>query len=127
MIESGLRTILINDSTISAITTRCYPVMIPQSPVYPLILYTKISGMRDHALEGPSGMAHPRFQIEAWAETYDEAKGLSEAIRSALDGYTGTSDSTYIGSCLLDSERDIYESEIDVFRILQDYIIWHNE
>jgi hypothetical protein len=127
MIETELKYILVNDTTVKAITTRCYPVKLPQNPTYPLILYTKISGMRDHHLTGPSGHAHPRFQIEAWAETYAGAKTLSEAIRGALDGYTGTASSTKISSCLLDSERDVYESEIEVYRVIQDYLIWHDE
>ena len=127
MIESALKYILVNDDTVKAITTRCYPVTIPQYPTYPLILYTKISGMRDHALGGASGHAHPRFQIEAWAETYTAAKTLADAIRNALDDYSGTAAGTVIDSCLIDSERDIYESEIEVYRVIQDYFIWHTE
>ncbi len=127
MIESAIRSILITDDTVKTITTRCYPVTIPQSPTYPLILYTKITGMRDHALRGASGHAHPRFQIEAWAETYTETKTLANAIRNALDDYSGTVLGTVIGSCLIDSEQDVYESEIEIYRVLQDYFIWHEE
>ncbi|MBW2647169.1 MAG: DUF3168 domain-containing protein [Deltaproteobacteria bacterium] len=127
MIESAIRYILVNDATVKAITTRCYPVTIPQSPTYPLILYTKISGDRDHTLRGASGHAHPRFQIEAWADTYTGAKTLADAIRNALDDYTGTVTGTVIGSCLIDSERDMYESEIEVYRVISDWFIWHEE
>ena len=127
MIETAIHSILINDSTVKDITTRCYPVTIPQSPTYPLILYTKITGMRDHHLQGPNGRAHPRFQIEAWSKTYTEAKTLADAIREALDGYSGTAAGTKIGSCLIESEQDIYESEIEVYRVIQDYFIWHEE
>ena len=127
MIETAIRYILINDSTVKDITTRCYPVTIPQSPQYPLILYTKITGMRDHHLQGPSGHAHPRFQVEAWAKTYTEAKTLADAIREALDGYSGTASSTKIGSCLIESEQDIYESEVEAFRVIMDFFVWHEE
>jgi hypothetical protein len=127
MIETALRSILVNDDTVAALTTRCYPVMLPQNPTYPLILYTKISGERAHHLSGVSGHAHPRFQVEAWAETYTAAKTLAEAIREALDGYMGTDSGVEIGSCLIDSEHDIYEPELKVYRVLQDYMIWHEE
>ena len=127
MIEQAIRYILVNDTTVKAITTRCYPVTIPQSPTYPLILYTKISGDRDHALRGASGHAHPRFQVEAWDLTYTAAKTLADAIRNALDDYTGTAAGTVIHSCLIESERDTYESEIEIYRIMQDYMIWHEE
>jgi len=127
MIEAAIRSILIADDTVKALTTRVYPVALPQSPQYPLILYTKITGMRDHHLQGPSGHAHPRFQIEAWAKTYTEAKTLADAIREALDGYSGTAAGTKIGSCLIESEQDIYESEIEVYRVTSDWFIWHEE
>ena len=127
MIETAIRYILVNDATVKAITTRCYPVTIPQAPTYPLILYTKITGMRDHHLRGPNGRAHPRFQIEAWSKTYTESKTLADAIREALDGYSGTASSTKIGSCLIDSERDDHQKEIEVYRVIQDYFIWHEE
>jgi hypothetical protein len=127
MIEQAIRYILVNDATVKAITTHCWPVMIPQDATYPLILYTRISGERDHVLQGPSGMAHPRFQLDAFAETYTGAKALANAIREALDGYRGTAAGTRIGSCLIDSERDIYESEIEIYRISQDYMIWCDE
>ena len=128
MIENAIRYILINDSSVAAITDRCYPVTIPQDPTFPLILYTKITGVRDHVLSGPSGHAHPRFQIEAWAETYAEVKALADAIRDALDGYSGTAfDEAVIGSCLIYSERDIYENEIKVYRVVQDWMTWHEE
>ena len=127
MIEAAIRSILVNDTTVKDITTRCYPVTIPQSPTYPLILYTKITGMRDHHLQGPNGRAHPRFQIEAWSKTYTEAKTLADAIREALDGYSGTAAGTKIGSCLIESEQDIYESEIEVYRVTSDWFIWHEE
>lgn len=127
MIESAIRHILVNDATVKTLTTRIFPVTIPQDPIYPLILYTKISGMRDHILQGPSGFAHPRFQIDAFAETYTAAKSLANAIRKALDGYRGTVLDTRIGSCLIDSERDIYESEIKIYRVSQDYLIWCEE
>ena len=127
MIETAIRYILINDATVKAITTRCYPVTIPQSPTYPLILYTKITGMRDHTLRGASGHTHPRFQIEAWAKASTGVKTLADAIRNALDDYTGTASGTVIHSCLIDSERDAYESAIEVYRVIQDYFIWHEE
>lgn len=127
MIEQAIRYILVNDATVKAITTRCYPVMIPQGATMPLIRYQKVSGVRDHVLTGPTGLARPRIQVEAWAETYSGAKSLAAAIREALDGYIGTAASVAIGSCLIESERDIYESELGVHRVVQDYMIYHKE
>lgn len=127
MIEEALVSILQNDSGVNAITTRVYPVDLPQNPVFPAVIYMKISGMRDHALSGPTGHAHPRFQIEAWATTYSAAKGLARAIRQALDGYSGTVGDVEIGSILIESERDFYEPEVKCHRTIMDFMIWHTE
>ena len=126
-IEEAIHDILVADSSVKAITTRCYPSTLPQNPTYPLILYAKVTGERINDLSGPSGMAHPRFQIEAWAETYAAAKSLANAIRVCLNGYRGTSGTVRIGSFLIQSERDIYEPEAACHRVVMDYAIWHNE
>lgn len=126
-IEKAIRAILVADSTVKAITTRCYPGSLPQNPTYPLILYYKVTGMRDHHLQGPSGLAHPRFQVEAWATTYDAAKTLANAIREALDGYSGTQGTVVIGSILMESERDTYEEAVSCHRVIMDYMAWHSE
>ena len=126
-IEKAIRAILVANNTVKAITTRCYPGKIPQDPTYPLIAYYKVTGMRDHHLQGPSGLAHPRFQVEAWATTYDAAKALANAIRVALDGYTGTQGTVAIGSILMESERDVYEDAVSCHRVIMDWFIWHRE
>ena len=126
-IEKAIRAILVANSTVKAITTRCYPAKIPQDPTYPLILFSKVTGMRDHHLQGPSGLAHPRFQVEAWATTYDAAKTLANAIREALDGYKGTVGTVVIGSILIESERDFYEDAVSFHRVIMDWFIWHRE
>ena len=126
-IEKAIRSILVNDSTVKAITTRCYPGKIPQDPTYPLIVYYKVTGMRDHHLQGPSRLAHPRFQVEAWATTYDAAKTLANAIREALDGYKGTVGTVVIGSILIESERDVYEDAVSCHRVIMDFYCWHSE
>lgn len=126
-IEKAIRAILVADSTVKAITTRCYPAKIPQDPTYPLILFFKVTGKRDHHLQGPSGLAHPRFQVEAWATTYDAAKALANAIREALDGYSGTQGTVVIGSILMESERDTYEEAVSCHRVIMDFFVWHSE
>lgn len=126
-IEEAIREILATNSTVKAITTRVYPSTLPQAPVYPLILYIRISGRRENTLGGPSGMANPRFQIEAWAATYSAAKALANAIRGALNGHQGTVGQVEIGSLLIQSERDVYEPEVACHRIIMDYSIWHKE
>ena len=127
MIKYALKTILINDTTVKAITTSCFYSDIPQGSTYPLILLAKISGVRDHHLRGPSGHAHPRYQVDSWAATDTAAQALAKAVRKALDGYSGTVVGFKIRSCLHDNERDGYEPELKIHKVMQDYMIWFEE
>lgn len=148
IIESALRAIIIADNGVKAVTTRCYYNYIPQSPTYPLIVIQRVTGSRVHHLSGPSGAVRPRFQIEAWAETYSAAKALANLIRKALDGKkytTGDIRITEAGdiriieagdvritcgvtfSCLSQAEIDGYEEAVNAHRIIQDYSVRYTE
>ena len=126
IIESALRAIIIADNGVKAVTTRCYYNYIPQSPTYPLIVIQRVTGSRIHHLGGPSGAVRPRFQIEAWAETYSAAKGLANLIRAALDGKEYTEDGVKF-SCLSQAEIDGYEEAVNAHRIIQDYSVRYTE
>jgi hypothetical protein len=127
VIEQALRAVLVADVGVSAITTRVYPNYIPQAPTWPLVVYQKVSGERDHDITGPTGKAHPRFQLECWAETYDEAKSLANAVREALDGNTFTEGAVTIGSVVIQTEFDAYEPDVKCHRIVMDFNVWHTE
>jgi len=126
IIESALRAIIIADNGVKAVTTRCYYNYIPQSPTYPLIVIQRVTGSRVHHLSGPSGAVRPRFQIEAWGETYSAAKGLANLIRAALDGKEYTKDGVTF-SCLSQAEIDGYEEAVNAHRIIQDYSVRYTE
>ena len=126
IIESALRAIIIADNGVKAVTTRCYYNYIPQSPTYPLIVIQRVTGSRVHHLSGPSGAVRPRFQIEAWAETYAAAKALANLIRKALDGKEYTKDGVMF-SCLSQAEIDGYEEAVNAHRIIQDYSVRYTE
>ena len=127
-VEEAIQTILAADVAVSAlIVARIYPSRLPDGATYPAIVYQRISGPRLHDLSGPSGYATPRIQLDLWAATYSEAKALAEAVREALDGYQGVVGAYRIGECLMDGETDLYEPGVVQHRIVQDYIVGHDE
>ena len=126
-VEEAIRYTLINNSGVKAITTRVYPSTLPQNPTYPLVLYFRVTGSSDVALGGATGLQHPRFQIEAWADTYAAAKTLAKAIRAALNCQKFTVDSIRVGSIVIQSERDYYEPDAAMHRIIMDFMVWSTE
>lgn len=132
-IEEGLKTYLTGYAGLtSLISTRVHPMRIPQGATIPCLTYQRISTPRikTHDSSGSSGTAYPRFQFDAWATTYAGAKAITDQVRAALNGYKGTIGTTNtvtIQASLVDDEKPEFDSETGLFRILSDYLIWHQE
>lgn len=129
-VEVGLLVYL--EATGVGVATRLYPNILPQNPTLPAIVYQRIATTRVNSLSGPSGLATPRFQFTCWATTYGGAKVVAEALRAALDGYTGAAGAYAISDAILEDDGDIYEPSIgleekEAWGIRLDYIIWHPE
>lgn len=143
-LEQGLHAFLASRSGVSTlVSTRIYPVILPQAPRYPAITYNRVSRDTEHHLLGPVGRDVARISINSWASTYAGAKALADTVRLALDGYRGPFLSlaspavliTTVGATHLDNEIDLYEEDAEdpatqkkgIFRVLQDYFISHTE
>jgi len=134
-IEQALWQYVTESAAMSAlIGTRFYPVILPDVPTYPAGTYERISTPRVWKLDGPSGLAYPRFQINWWiddqipgASGYAAVSALAETARKVLDGYTGLMGTVRVLGVQLINERDDYEPKIHVRRRSQDYVIWHPE
>ena len=109
------------------VSARVYPVRLPQGVTYPAIRYTTIDTQRDSALSADMGLAWPRMQIDSYAQTYLGAKQLATAVRAALKRATWTQDGIDVRDALLEQEADDYESDVEAFRIRQDYVFVHQE
>lgn len=134
MSELAVYTLLKNAAAVSALVgARIYPLTAPQKPTYPLITYQRISGPRWTTLDGPTGIAQPRIQVDAYATTYAGAKALAAAIRQTLDGYRGavstTAGNVRIGGVRLETDQDLYEDDVDpaLYRVQMDFMVTHEE
>lgn len=127
-IEEDLRTFLVADPAITALVVgRIYPLKLPQDPTLPAIAYMRVSGFRGRVQDGPAGYARPTFQIDCWADSYLEAKNVADAVRQRLQAYKGTMGTTEVQSVRFLGDRDDFERDVENFRILMDFEIWHLE
>ena len=101
-----IRTILLADVDVAAITTRIYP-RVPQTPTFPLITIRKISGDQDMLLD----YAHPRMQVTAWAATYEAGEELATAIRQVLQRYRGVVAGMTVERIVFLNDVHIYDPE----------------
>lgn len=113
--------------------TRITPLRLMDATDLPAIAYTQISGPRilTHDEAAGSSLAQKRYQLDAWAETYAEAHAIALQVRTALDGYRGTvtsgADSLTLQGVLIEGERDDYDPETRIYRVIQEYTVWHGD
>lgn len=134
-IGQALRAFLIADTAVAGlVSTRIYPLRLPQKAVLPAIVLTRISGTRGHHLRGPQSLTRTRYQVDCWARTHDEATALGTLCQSRLDGFTGTwtlnvspAVPTRV-TVLFDTEQDFFEEEINggLCRHSADYFLYHH-
>lgn len=135
-IRPALRAFLSGDTAIAAIVgsgsaARIYPVKLPQGTKTASIVYMRISGAGIYHMAGPSGLAMPRYQIDAWALTGDAATTLANLIKDRIDGFrgvmgTGPAAVTVQGVFMVD-EREDYDDTVAMSRMSRDYFIDHEE
>ena len=132
-IETVIYTILTGASGITDLTsTRIYPVYVPQDAVMPVLTYQELSAQREYTVDGSIGMVSARYQINCWASNYSGARALSEAVRDAMEDYSGTVNTRYIHTIFLEDEGDISSLNPGNEKIKRigkrlDFLVWYNE
>lgn len=134
-LSAAIYNILINDDTITDVigvspSAKLYLSELPQDPVFPAVVMSEISSLRESTLQGPTGYVHARLQIDSLSVTASGSKGLSDLIRVALNGKRFIRNGCKIGSIILQSIRDVVSLDIDVsiiYNSTSDYIIWYLE
>jgi len=127
-IAEGLRTLILADTTVSGlIGARMYPVILPQAAVMPALTYQYITGDSVLSNDGPTGLEHPFFQVDAWGETYASMNALFEAVRILLNGFQGDAGGVSVQGIFLARKRDLYDDQGKLYRRVADYGIWNEE
>lgn len=135
--EAVIYNVLKDNANVAALVVangvnRIYPVILPQEPIYPAILYKAVSSERIQGVHSDPGYARVRVQVTCIARAFDDALDLAEKARIALERHgsavTGT---TIAGVTVYDifmgSEAQTYEPEIECYAIATDYTVVHAE
>jgi hypothetical protein len=118
---------------VAAVGNRIYPEAIPQHETKrPALTYTVIDRPRVRHLGGYAGLAHPRVQVDTWATSAADADTVAGLLRTALRPQRLTVAGVGIQGIWLDGEQDFYEpplssEAVGIYRVSQDFIIWHDE
>lgn len=127
MLDDALFERLTSGPPAALIGDRVYPVVAPQNVTYPCITWQRISRTDVRSLQGPSGYADVRVQVDCWGLTYTATRALAKAVRLRLDGWDN--EGMPVADCALDSERDLYDASAEprLHRTTLDFIITETE
>ena len=136
--RDALIELLIQDPSVTGMVgDRISAVWATEGIETPYIVVTTISRGRHHHMGGPSRLVESRIQVDMFADTRRSCDLLADAVRQALDGYTGTvsveGESLTLQQCHLDNDLDDIEAwdefaeSPNYYRTTHDYLVVHHE
>jgi len=134
-LEEGLISYLEGYNGLTAlVSTRIYHMTKPQTVVYPCLTLQRIDTPFIHTMQtsGATGnLVTPRFQFDAWAGTYSAAKAITDQLRAALNGKTGSIGTApyavTIRSALQSTERPSYDVLVSMYRSMSEFVIMQED
>lgn len=88
-LESSFYTLLSTNAALTAIVgTRIYPVVTPTGAVPPCLVWQRV-GSEAADLGGRAVRELARVDIDCYAETFDGAAAIGEAVRACIEGSVG--------------------------------------
>ena len=107
------------------VSTRMYPVRLPQKPTLPALVITKIAKPREYSHSGDSNLANPTYQFDCWAKTHQDAVALQAKLDLALTAFKGTMGDTDVGGTFITNVIDDEEPDTALYRQIVDVEFWH--
>lgn len=119
-------------SLLAIVDADIFPVQTRENTEPPYIVYQMISDVPDVVLAGASGVTQARVQIDCYADGYAAVKTLAEAVRSALDSYSGIVAGYVIQGIFKEDSSDSPEAPLHgegraVNRVTTDFMVWYQE
>lgn len=93
-----------------------HPMVAPQNTEYPYATYQRVANTVNNVLSGPPSVDNVRIQIDVWARSYADAQALAQSIIAAMQAWSVQN--------VLISNYDLYEQDVQVFRVLLEFSIW---
>ena len=117
-----------NAGVIALISTRFYPLALPQTATFPAAVYQEISGQAIKVHDGPTVLPKPRFQITCWGLNFSDVVAVDAAIKTAIDGKrenwgTGSYVTKVLSSIAESTPRDDRDPTTGLYQRSRDYFI----
>lgn len=95
------------------------PQVTLQNNVYPYIVYRRLVSPVNNTLSGNGSppINNTLFEVSSWGYTYADAVNTAAAVAAAMQGWAVQN--------VLQHERDLYEDDVKLFRVVQEFSVWH--
>lgn len=136
MINQALFQHLAADVAVAALVgTRIHPLVIPQriaasTQRVPAVVYSTSGVERGVSYCGTDALVRSTIAIDCYAAGYDAARALATAVRTALVDFSGPMGSATVvpvRTCNIETEFDLMDIEPGLYRVSQQWTIWHEE
>lgn len=110
----------------SLVSTRIYPLVVPQDISKPALAYQRLSHVPYRSHSGFSNLSRTRLQVTVEAASYTSARAIAAAVRSCWESFKGTAGGVSIEACFVENDSDGYDEArlAPVARI--DLMLTHN-
>lgn len=130
--EKAVLDLLMANAGVSALVgARIYMGITEAGTDYPCLTIERISGQRIVApLMAPAdpGAVDARLQVTAWGRSYYSAKESAEAVRVALERFSGDVNGIVVWDIVPGTDGpDLYDGELSLHGAPADYIVSHPE
>lgn len=85
-------------------------------PVYPFIVWTRITSTPNVSLGGPSDLQNTRIQVDIFSRSVAEAESIGKALDAAMAGWSVQN--------VPISSMDMYEEPVRAYRVSKDFSVW---
>lgn len=129
-IEAGIIRRLNTATTVTALTGQRIRARLSQNETMPAIGVRRVSTDRVHAMVSDDSLQRVRIQVDCYATGYAGVKALAAAVKTRLSRFKGTVTGNVIQDVLLQNELDLEEErgeDARLWRVMQDYYVWHEE
>jgi hypothetical protein len=123
----AIRTHLLTKSAVTDLVgTRIYPAVFPEGVTFPAVRYTMVSQFRESVVSGNSGIVEAGVQVDTYAATHIQSNQIGEAIRDALQNFSGSAGTVHVWSVTVTGGSELYETPLDaddegLYRVINDY------
>jgi len=109
------------------VSTRIYPVQIPQDATLPAITYRLLFAEREHAMGADCNILRAQIELLCVAYTYAETKNTNDEVRQALQRFSGTVSTFTIHDIWIEDNQDVYVDDVKQFIAESEITMWVTE